>query len=121
MTYICTHETKQRAPRKVDKSYLVVSIWQLLDELSGKFGDRFPVSPDTYEVLDLIETLWADPHVDQVPDMGLIWFAWSEQGFAQVPDTGLVGGNPLPVRRNMARARMKASRRRQQASSIGDR
>ena len=100
----------------------VVSIYQLLDELSGKFGDRFPVSPDTYEVLDLIETLWADPHVDQVPDMGLIWFAWNEQGLDQVPDTGLVGGNPLPVRRNMASARLKASRRRQQATAmVGDR
>lgn len=31
----------------------VVSIDQLVDELSGKFGDRFRVSPDTYEVLDL--------------------------------------------------------------------
>jgi hypothetical protein len=59
----------------------IVSIDQLLDELSGKFGDRFPVSPDTYEVLDLIETLWADPHVDQVSHSGLIEFAWSEKGF----------------------------------------
>jgi hypothetical protein len=91
----------------------------LLHELSGKFRDRFPVSPDTYEVLDLIETLWTDPHVDQVPDMGLIWFAWNEQGFDQVLDTGLVGGNPLPVRRNMASARLKASRRRQQAAAMG--
>jgi hypothetical protein len=82
----------------------VVSIWHLLDELSGKFGDRFHVSPDVYMVLDLIETLWADPHVNQVPD------------------TGLVGGNPLPVRRNMASTRMKASRRRQQATAmVGDR
>jgi hypothetical protein len=54
----------------------VVGIHQLLDELSDKFGDRFPVSRNTYEVLDLIETLWADPHVDQVPH-GWIEFAWS--------------------------------------------
>ena len=71
MTYICTHETKQRAPRKVDKSYLVVSIWQLLDELSGKFGDRFPVSPDTYEVLDLIETLVGRPARRSGPRYGI--------------------------------------------------
>jgi hypothetical protein len=68
----------------------VVIIYQLLDELSGKFGDRFDVSSDTYEVLDLIETLWADPHVDQVPDTGWIEFARNEQGFDQVPDTGLL-------------------------------
>ena len=66
----------------------VVSIWWLLDEMIGKFG-RFPVSPDTYKVLDLIETLWADPHVDQVP-LGSIEFAWSEEGVVdQVPVTGL--------------------------------
>jgi hypothetical protein len=52
-----------------------VSIWQLLDELSDKFGDRFPVSPDTCEVLRLIETLWADPEIHQVPD-GWIEFGW---------------------------------------------
>jgi hypothetical protein len=67
----------------------VVSIWRLLDELTNKFGDRFRVSPDVYKVLDLIETLWADPHVDQVPH-GSIEFAWSEEGVVdQVPVTGL--------------------------------
>jgi hypothetical protein len=49
----------------------VVSIWQLLDELSDLFGNRFVVSPDTYKVLDLIETLWDDPHIDQVPGGGI--------------------------------------------------
>jgi hypothetical protein len=44
----------------------VISIWHLLEELSVKFGDRFPVSPDAYEVLDLVETLWADPHIGRV-------------------------------------------------------
>lgn len=58
----------------------VVSIGDLLDELSDKFGDRFPVSPDTYNVLNLIGTLWADPHVDQVPHTGWIEFAWNEKG-----------------------------------------
>jgi hypothetical protein len=67
----------------------VVSIWQLLDEMTDKFCDRFRVSPDVYKMLDLIETLWADPHVDQVPH-GSIEFAWSEEGVVdQVPVTGL--------------------------------
>jgi hypothetical protein len=34
----------------------VVSIWQMLDELSDKFGNRLPVSPNIYRALDLIET-----------------------------------------------------------------
>ena len=59
----------------------VVSIYRLLHELSDKFGDRFLVLPNTYEVLDLIETLWADQHVDQVPDTGSIEFAWNEKGW----------------------------------------
>jgi hypothetical protein len=67
----------------------VVSIWWLLDEMTDKFGDRFPVSPDTYKALDLIETLWADPHVNQVPDTESIQFAWNENGFDQAPVTGL--------------------------------
>ena len=67
----------------------VVSIWWLLDEMTDKFGDRFPVSPDTYKVLDLIETLWADSHVDQVPATETIEFAWHEKRFHQVPVAGL--------------------------------
>jgi hypothetical protein len=67
----------------------VVSIYRLLHELSDMFGDRFAVSPNTHKVLDLIETLWADPHVNQVPH-GSIEFAWSEEGVVdQVPVTGL--------------------------------
>ncbi len=58
----------------------VVSICQLLDELSDKFGDRFPVSPDMYKLVDLIEELWADPHVDQVPHES-VEFAWNERGY----------------------------------------
>ena len=56
----------------------VISIWHLLEELSVKFGDRFPVSPDAYEVLDLVETLWADPHIGH-PMRGSIEFAWAER------------------------------------------
>jgi hypothetical protein len=75
----------------------VVSIWWLLDEMSDKFGDRFPVSPDTYKVLDLIETLWADQHVDQVPDTETNEFAWNEKGwFDAVPTTGLLGRFQIP-------------------------
>jgi hypothetical protein len=66
----------------------VVGICHLLGELSDMFGDRFPVPTDTYKVLDLIETLWADPHVDQVPHES-IEFAWDETGSDQVPATGL--------------------------------
>jgi len=75
----------------------VVSIYRLLHELSDKFGDRFLVLPNTYEVLDLIETLWADQHVDQVPDTGSIEFAWNEKGwFDAVPTTGLLGRFQIP-------------------------
>jgi hypothetical protein len=67
----------------------VVSIYRLLDELSDMIGNRFIVSPDVYKVLDLIETLWADPYIDQVPH-GWIEFFWSEEGVVdQVPVTGL--------------------------------
>ena len=58
----------------------VVSIWELLDELSGKFGDRFPVSPDTYEVLDLIETLWARPARRPGLREGMDPVRWNEKG-----------------------------------------
>ena len=60
----------------------LVHICQLLDELSSMFGDRFRVSPETYKVLNLIEMLWEDPHIDQVPDTGAIEFAWNERGQA---------------------------------------
>ena len=61
----------------------------MLDELSDKFGNRFPVSPNTYRALDLIETLWADSHVNQVPNTESIEFAWNEKGFDRAPVTGL--------------------------------
>jgi hypothetical protein len=61
----------------------VVSIGQLLEvfeQLSGTFGNRLPVSPDMYKLVGLIETLWADPHIDQVPNSEVIEFAWNEKG-----------------------------------------
>jgi hypothetical protein len=68
----------------------VVSIYQLLDELTDKFGDRFQVPPDTYVVLNLIETLWDDPHIDQVPNTGSVEFAWNKKGVYPLPTaTGL--------------------------------
>ena len=74
----------------------VVGICHLLGELSDMFGDRFPVPTDTYKVLDLIATLWADPHVDQVPHER-IDFAWNEKGwFDAVPTTGLLGRFQIP-------------------------
>ncbi len=65
----------------------ITSIWELLDELSDKLGDRFQVSPDTYKLLDLVETLWADPHVDQVPNTGAIEFAWNWRVSSMRPST----------------------------------
>ena len=58
----------------------VVSITELLEDLSHKFGDRFHFSLTMYQLVDLIETLWEDPHIDQVPNTGLIEFAWNESG-----------------------------------------
>ncbi|MGO9349990.1 MAG: hypothetical protein ACLP3C_03770 [Mycobacterium sp.] len=55
-----------------------------------------------------------------LPIPGWIEFAGNEEGFDQVPDTGLVGGNPLPVRGDMARVCLKASRRRREAAAIVD-
>ena len=60
--------------RESDGCCCVVSIGQLLYELSNKFGDRF-VSSDMHKLLDLIQELWADPDIDQVTDEGWIEFA----------------------------------------------
>jgi hypothetical protein len=82
----------------------IVSIWQLLDEMTDKFDDQFPVSPDAYKALDLIETLWDDPHVNQVPH-GWIEFSWNEKGrFDGVPATGL---KAMLLRRFQTRQRPK--------------
>src|SRR6478735_6313911 len=56
----------------------VVSIGQLLEELeelNGEDSNRWPVSPEMYKLVGLIEALWADPHIDQVPNTGAIEFA----------------------------------------------
>lgn len=58
----------------------IVSIWQLLDELTNHVGTQFKVTPEMHQLLDLIEALWADPHVDQVPATGEVEFAWNEAG-----------------------------------------
>jgi len=97
--YVCARDLVAAAREYIrgEGDACVVSIYRLLHELSDKFGDRFPVSPDTYKVLDLIETLWADSHVDQVPDTGSIEFAWNEKGwFDAVPTTGLLGRFQIP-------------------------
>jgi hypothetical protein len=57
-----------------------VGISPVLEELSHKFGDRFPKWPDAFTVLEVIEALWADPYIDQVPDTGYVAFAWNERG-----------------------------------------
>jgi hypothetical protein len=56
----------------------IVSLWQLLDDLGEQFGDRFPVSDDTKNVLELIERLWEEPHIDQPTSS--IEFAWNDRG-----------------------------------------
>lgn len=56
----------------------IVSIGELLEELSDKFGDPFPVSPEMHKLVDLIVML--DPRVDQVPGTGLVDFAWNDKG-----------------------------------------
>jgi hypothetical protein len=84
---LVTHDDLVAAARELIRSEgdgCVVSIWELLDELSDKFGDRFGVSPDTDDVLRLIETLWADPEIHQVPD-GWIEFGWNGGGFDEGP------------------------------------
>jgi hypothetical protein len=60
-----------------------VGISEVLEELSHKFGDRFPKWPDAFTVLEVIEALWADPHIDQVPNTGWVAFAWNERVFDQ--------------------------------------
>jgi hypothetical protein len=54
----------------------VVSIFDLLDELSDELGDQFVAG----QALWLIEELWADVHIDQVPNTGWVEFAWNEAG-----------------------------------------
>jgi hypothetical protein len=65
----------------------IVSVSQLLDNLSERFGDRFNVSPDVYKVLDLMATLQDEPQIDQ-SQSGWIEYVWNEQGGGQVPDLG---------------------------------
>jgi hypothetical protein len=88
--YVCAPDLVAAARESIRREGdCVVSIWWLLDEMTDKFGDRFTVSPDTYKVLDLIETLWGDSHVDQVPGTETIEFVWNEKGSDQVPVNGL--------------------------------
>ncbi|MGO8853691.1 MAG: hypothetical protein ACLP5J_14505 [Mycobacterium sp.] len=61
-----------------------VSIFQLLDELSTNFGERFSVSPDTRKVLYLIEALWDGVDIHQVAD-GCIEFVWIRQWEGEGP------------------------------------
>jgi hypothetical protein len=80
----------------------IVEIWQVLDKLSDKFGNRFNVSPDVYKVLDLIDGLWEDPHVDQMPNTGLIEFAWDEAGYCPDLDPGPPWGVAAMLRNHFA-------------------
>jgi hypothetical protein len=83
--YVCGPDVVAAARefiRNEGDSY-VVSIGQLLEELeerSGNDGNRFPVSQDKYKLVNLIEALWADSHIDQVRNTGSIEFAWNQKG-----------------------------------------
>jgi hypothetical protein len=52
----------------------IVSISQLLEELSYTLDDGFGAG----QVVRLTHELWADAHVDQIPESELIEFAWSD-------------------------------------------
>lgn len=56
----------------------IVSISEVLDELSEKFDNRFLVTDDMRRLLWVIEELWMDPHIDR-PNSDWIEFAWCEK------------------------------------------
>ncbi|HRD10805.1 MAG TPA: hypothetical protein PLI79_02980 [Mycobacterium sp.] len=68
------------------KAPCVVSIYEILDGLTDSFADRFQVSDEVYEVLNLIATLWAEPHIRD-PQAGWFEFIWSEERTDQARDT----------------------------------
>jgi hypothetical protein len=78
----------------------IVSISELLDKLEDQYGDQFRVSPDTCQVLQLIRTLWEDPHIDQVSHMWDIEFAWNEEGY--YPESDSVRGSLISEIRRSA-------------------
>jgi hypothetical protein len=49
---------------------------ELLDELSDDLSEQCGAGQAVW----LIEELWADAHIDQIPESELIEFAWSEAG-----------------------------------------
>ena len=55
----------------IDGPHSPVSISTLLDEL----GEKFPIAPAVYRVVDLIYTLWEDPRIHHV-DSDWIEFIW---------------------------------------------
>jgi hypothetical protein len=81
------------------------SISPLLEELSHKFGDRFPKWPDAFTVLEVIEALWADPYIDQVPNTGYVAFAWNERGGV----VEILAPDEVLLDRVIARARREGS------------
>jgi hypothetical protein len=63
----------------------VISIDEVLETLRDTFGDRFPISDDTYKVIRIVNELWDDPHIDQI-DNGGIEFCWNKRGSFSEPD-----------------------------------
>jgi hypothetical protein len=58
-----------------DRDGSIVSISELFEELEDKFGDQFRVSPEQLRLLDMIDSVAADPRVDLVKFDG-IEFGW---------------------------------------------
>lgn len=69
-------ETARNLIRNADDHDLV-TVTEVLDELSERFPQRFRVSSDTYEVLGLIAMLWQDPHIFN-PGDDVIEFGWRD-------------------------------------------
>ena len=77
-------------------------LWQGV--LRGRKGPptRLKIRPVSVRVrLGLIETLWADPHVDQAPHTGRIEFAWNEPGSepTQTVSPSVPAGDPFSCTR----------------------
>jgi hypothetical protein len=53
----------------------VVNVFELMEELQNKFGDWFHLSPEQYDLLELIDWVAADPRVDLTGFQG-VEFVW---------------------------------------------
>jgi hypothetical protein len=64
----------------------IVSVSELFEELEDKFGDQFRLSPEQLKLLDLVESVAADPRVALLSFDG-IHFGWAGEnniGLAEI-------------------------------------